>query len=71
MIRQSFVASPVLPFDPPAATEFDALIAQRLRVAMMDLRIASIALSRKLVLLTRNARDFGKVPGLITQDWTV
>jgi tRNA(fMet)-specific endonuclease VapC len=37
----------------------------------MDLRIASIALSQGLILLTRNTRDFSKVPGLVTQDWTI
>ncbi|GAX45384.1 hypothetical protein NIES4075_64050 [Tolypothrix sp. NIES-4075] len=31
----------------------------------------SIALSRKLVLLTRNHRDFSKVPALLIDDWTV
>jgi tRNA(fMet)-specific endonuclease VapC len=36
----------------------------------MDLRIATIALSRNLVLLTRNERDFSKVPDLVTENWT-
>ncbi|MEH1820388.1 MAG: hypothetical protein V7L31_15135 [Nostoc sp.] len=32
---------------------------------------SAIALSRKLVLLTRNHRDFNKIPGLLIEDWTV
>ena len=69
-IIQGFAAAPVLPFDPAASAALDGLRASRLRVATMDLRIASIALSRGLVLLTRNLADFGQVPGLVTQDWT-
>ena len=53
----------------PAAV-FDALLAQRVRVATMDLRIASIVLSRGMVLVTRNMSDFRKVPGLPIEDWT-
>jgi tRNA(fMet)-specific endonuclease VapC len=44
--------------------------ARRVRVATLDLRIASIALCRGLTLLTRNISDFGRVPGLKTEDWT-
>ncbi len=67
----AFSAAQVLPFDAPAAAVVDGLLAQGVRLATMDLRIAAIALSRGLVLLTRNSRDFRKVPGLLVEDWTV
>lgn len=34
-----------------------------------DLRIASIALSRELTLVTGNVRHFARVPGLDVEDW--
>ena len=61
----------ILPFDQPAADQFNDLRSQRIRIATMDLRIAAIALSNGLTVLTRNAVDFGKVPGLKCEDWTV
>ena len=70
-VLQDFAAAPVLPFDEAAATVFTALVAQRLRVRTMDLRIAAIALARGLIVLTRNAQDFGRIPGLQMEDWTV
>jgi tRNA(fMet)-specific endonuclease VapC len=69
-ILHGFIAAPVLPFDAAAAALFDDLQAQRVRVATMDLRIAAIARSRNLVLLTRNTRDFSRVPLLVVGDWT-
>jgi tRNA(fMet)-specific endonuclease VapC len=61
----------VLPFDAAATAVYFGLVAQRIRVGTMDLRIAAIALSRNLTLLTRNAVDFRRVPGLVIEDWTV
>jgi tRNA(fMet)-specific endonuclease VapC len=69
-ILNGFSAAPVLPFDDAAAAVFEDLRTRRVRVATMDLRIAAIALSRNAVLLTRNQRDFNKVPGLVTEDST-
>ena len=68
---QTYTTMPVLPFDAAAEAVFSGLKAQRIRVGTMDLRIAAIALSRGLILLTRNKRDFGRVPGLLIEDWTV
>ena len=60
----------VLQFDAAAATEFLHLKRSRVRVGAMDLRIAATALTRGLIVVTRNARDFGRVPDLRTEDWT-
>jgi tRNA(fMet)-specific endonuclease VapC len=70
-VLSAFSAAVVLPFDKSASAVFDGLVAARTRVATMDLRIASIALTQGLTLLTRNSRDFGKVPGLDIEDWTI
>ncbi|MEH1792335.1 MULTISPECIES: type II toxin-antitoxin system VapC family toxin [unclassified Nostoc] len=70
-ILQGFTTAPILPFDAGAIALFDQLRSQRVRVSTMDLRIAAIAISRNLVLLTRNFSDFNKVPGLVMEDWTL
>ena len=60
----------VLEFATPAAELLADLNAQRLRVGSMDLRIAAITLAHDATLLTRNKRDFAKIPGLRIEDWT-
>ena len=37
----------------------------------MDLKIAAIALAYDAIVLTRNLKDFSRVPGLRVEDWTV
>lgn len=66
-------AALVLPFDEPAARAYGTLRArleaEGCRLAEPDLRIASIALSRDLTLVTGNLRHFARVPGLRVEDW--
>ena len=70
-----FFAGPVslLPFE-----EEDAKSAGRVRAAIetagkpigaYDLLIAGQALHRKLTLVTANAREFGRIKGLLWEDW--
>jgi tRNA(fMet)-specific endonuclease VapC len=60
----------VLGFDERAGTVFDRLRAAHLRVGAMDLKIAAIALTHQATVLTRNRKDFSRVPGLRVDDWT-
>jgi tRNA(fMet)-specific endonuclease VapC len=61
----------VLDFDAEAAAEFQRLQRLRLKVGAMDLKIAAIALSRGATVLTKNSKDFSRVPGLGLEDWAV
>lgn len=58
-----------LPWTQAAQDTFDALHFQRVRIGTMDLRIASLALTHDVLLLSRNLVDFQKVPGLRVENW--
>jgi tRNA(fMet)-specific endonuclease VapC len=61
----------ILPFPESAIAQYDQLAAMRLNVRKMDLRIAAITQEYGGVLVTRNLRDFQRVPGLTVEDWSV
>jgi tRNA(fMet)-specific endonuclease VapC len=69
LVLQYYCAVTALPFNPDAQDRFTELQEQRVRVATMDLRIASIALATGSKLLSRNLKDFRRVRGLLVENW--
>jgi tRNA(fMet)-specific endonuclease VapC len=69
-ILADFSRAQLLPFDEASADVFEDLRRERIRIGTMDLRIASIALSNGMTVLTRNLVDFQRVPNLRIEDWT-
>lgn len=62
---------PVLPFDESAAEVFGAIRQTAFRPrTSFDQLIAAQALSRNLILVTNNGRDFANVNGLRIENWT-
>lgn len=65
----------ILPFDTEAATVYGRTRRELERrgtpLAEPDLRIASIALARGLIIVTGNARHFAMVPALVVENWLV
>ena len=68
---EMFHLFPVVPFDSASETQYQQLRAARLRVGSLDLKIAAIALTHRLAVLTRNRSDFERVPGLTLEDWSM
>ena len=60
----------VLPFTRDVILRYRELLALKTNVRKMDLRIAAIALEFEATLVTRNMRDFSRVPGLQIEDWS-
>ena len=61
----------ILQYDRASQTIFQNLKTQRVRIGTQDLRIGAIALANNAVVLTRNLRDFERIPGLLIENWTI
>lgn len=59
----------LLEWDADTAAHFVRLRNEGVRIATMDLRIASVALAYDATLLSRNLKDFRLVPGLKVENW--
>jgi tRNA(fMet)-specific endonuclease VapC len=61
----------ILPIDAAAAAEFERLLGTKglKKIGRGDLLIAAIALANKGTLVTRNLKDYRKVPGLQLENW--
>jgi tRNA(fMet)-specific endonuclease VapC len=59
----------VLPLTAAAVMLVAAWKRQRVRVAVHDMRIAAICIVNGATLITRNRRDYEKIPGLTFEVW--
>jgi tRNA(fMet)-specific endonuclease VapC len=64
-----FAKFPAVDYDQPAEDQFQQLHA--IRIGTQDRKIAAIALANRMILVTRNRRDFARVPGLVLEDWSI
>jgi tRNA(fMet)-specific endonuclease VapC len=69
-LLEDFRNRAVLRFDAAASAKYEQLVKAKIRIGTMDLKIAAIALAQDALLLSRNLKDFRKVPGLQVEDWT-
>lgn len=75
-LLDAFLTAPlsILPFEPEDADEAGEIRAhlrqQGTPIGPYDVLIAAQARRRGLTVVTANAREFARVPGLICEDWT-
>ena len=70
-----FVRFTSLPFDDKAADEFGRIDAHLkhagVPIGPYDVQIAAIAVLHRLILVTHNTKEFGRIPWLRLDDWEI
>jgi len=66
-----FAGLPILPYSQIAIARCETLVKLKLSVRKNDLRIAASTLEAGGIVVTRNLRDFQRVPGLTCEDWSI
>jgi tRNA(fMet)-specific endonuclease VapC len=66
-----FAQLDILPYNLAADGCFRQFRQAGIRIGTQDLRIASIVIAHGGIILTRNSKDFDRVPGLTIEDWSV
>ena len=67
---RTFQHIPIVSFNARAGAVFERLRRAGARIGTMDLKIAAIAMTNDATLLSRNLTDFGKLAGLLVEDWS-
>ena len=62
---------PIYAITDASLERFDRLVKLKLNVGRADLKISALALEMGAIVVSNNLRDFGRVPGLIVEDWTI
>jgi len=74
-VKEFLAQFPTLPFDDVCVTSYSVarneLERTGQRIGALDLMIASIALTHKMILVTHNTAEFARVPGLQIEDWQI
>lgn len=74
LLRETFnrlCLANILDFNDAAFDTYNELRAAKINIGTQDLRIASIVLSVNATVVTRNRKDFEKIPGLKIADWSI
>jgi tRNA(fMet)-specific endonuclease VapC len=66
---ESLATWKVLHFPTAAMRRYNDLKRKKLNVGSNDLKIAAIALEFNAIVVTRNQKDFGRIPGIRMENW--